>query len=123
MKIFLQTICFLKAIWTPFFLFAQDVKQNSTYHFIKKTQATNGLIIYSGDQVRDLEVIDVPVDLVPSGKLFTFIYQDQVLNADFKNFEIFRPSIELGFSPLESVESSSGTGLCSRFYDQSSNPT
>ena len=62
----------------------------------------------------------MPVDLVPSGKLFTFIYQDKVLNADFRNFEIFRPSKELGFSPLKSVESASGAGLCSGFYDQSS---
>ena len=62
--------------------------------------------------MRALGVIDVPVDLVPSGKLFAFICQDQVLNDDFRNFEIFRPSKELGFSPLESVESASGTGLC-----------
>ena len=68
--------------------------------------------------MRALRVIDGLVDLVLSGKLFTFIYQDQVLNADFRNFEIFRPSKELGFSPLESVESASGTGLCSGFYDQ-----
>ena len=50
--------------------------------------------------MRALGVIDVPVDLVPSGKLFAFIYQDQVLNDDFRNFEIFRPSKELGFSPV-----------------------
>ena len=119
MKIFLQTICFLKTIWIPFFLFAQDVRQNSTYNVIKKTHTTNGITIRSGVQVRALGVIDVPVDLVPSGKLFTFIYQDQVLNADFRNFEIFRPFKELGLSPL-SVESVSGTGLCSGFYHQSS---
>ena len=112
MKIFLQTICFLKTIWIPFFLFAQDVRQNSTYDVIKKTHTTNGITIRSGAQVRALGVIDVPVDLVPSGKLFTFIYQGQVLNADFRNFKIFWSSKELGFSPLESVESASGTGLC-----------
>ena len=101
-------------------MFAQDVRKNSTYYVIKKTQTTNGITIRSSAQVRALGVIDVPVDLVPSGKLFTFIYQNQVLNADFRNFEIFRPSKELGFRPLESVESASGTGLCSGFYDQSS---
>ena len=57
--------------------------------------------------MRALGVINEPVELVPSGKLFTFIYQDQVLNADFRNFEIFWPSKELGFSSLESVESAS----------------
>ena len=62
----------------------------------------------------------MPVALIPSGKLFTFIYQDQVLNADFRHFEILRPSKELGFSPLKSVESASGAGLCSGFYYQSS---
>ena len=120
MKIFLQTIFLLKTIWIPFFLFAQDVRQNSTYNVIKETHTTNGLIIQPGAQVRAFGVIDVPVDLVPSGKLFTFIYQDQVLNADFRNFEILRPSKELGFSPLKSVESASGAGLCLGFYDQSS---
>ena len=78
------------------------------------------LIINPGAQVRALGVIDVPMALIPSGKLFTFIYQDQVLNADFRNFEILRPNKELGFSPLKSVESASGAGLCSGFHDQSS---
>ena len=101
-----------KIIWIPFFLFAQDVKQNSTFNVIKKTKTTNELIINPGAQVRALGVIDVPVELIASGKLFTFIYQDQVLNADFTNFEIFQPSKELGFTPLRSVESASGAGLC-----------
>ena len=111
---------FLKINWIPFFLFAQDVKQNSTFNVIKKTKTNNELIINPGAQVRALGVIDVPMALIPSGKLFTFIYQDQVLSADFRNFEILRPNKELGFSPLKSVESASGAGLCSGFYDQSS---
>ena len=57
--------------------------------------------------MRALGVINEPVELVPSGKLFTFICQYQVLNADFRDFEIFWPSKELGFSSLESVESAS----------------
>lgn len=80
----------------------------------------NELIINPGAQAHALGVIDVPVELIPSGKLFTFIYQDQVLNADFINFEIFRPGKELGFSTLRSVESASGAGLFAGFYDQSS---
>ena len=68
-------------------MFAQDVRQNSTYDVIKKAHTTNGITIRSGAQVRALGVIDVPVDLVPSGKLFTLIYQDQVLNADFRNLK------------------------------------
>ncbi len=74
------------------FLHAQDVKQNSTFDIIKKTKTTNELIINPGAQVRARGVIDVEVELIASGKLFTFIYQDQELNADFTNFEIFRPS-------------------------------
>ena len=75
---------FLKINWIPFFLFAQDVKQNSTFNVIKKTKTNNELIINPGAQVRALGVIDVPMALIPSGKLFTFIYQDQVLSADFE---------------------------------------
>ena len=106
---------FLKIIWVPFFLFAQDVKQNSTFNVIKKTKTTNELIINPGAQVRTLGVIDVPMALIPSGKLFKFIYQDQVLNADFRNFEILRPSKELGFSPLKSVESAVEQGCVRDF--------
>ena len=120
MRAFLQLVTYLIILLNPIFLHAQDVKQNSTFNVIKKTKTTNELIINPGAQVRALGVIDVPVELIASGKLFTFIYQDQVLNADFTNFEIFQPSKELGFSPLRSAESASGAGLCSRFYDQSS---
>ena len=62
----------------------------------------------------------MPEELILSGQFFTFIYQDQVLYNDFRNFEIFLPGKELGFSPLQSVESTSGAGLCLGFYDQSS---
>ena len=99
------------------FASADILSQNSTFNVIKKTKTTNELIINPGAQVHALGIIDVPVELIASGKLFTFIYQDQVLNADFTNFEIFPPSKELGFSPLRSVESASGAGLCSGFYD------
>ena len=115
-KFFIVIFFMFSANFAP----AEILSQNSTYNVIKETHTTNGLIIQTGAQVRALGVIDVPVDLVPSGKLFTCIYQDKVLNADFRNFEIFRPSEELGFSPLQSVESASGAGICSGFYDQSS---
>ena len=59
MRILLQTMCFLKIFWIPLFLFAQDVKQNSTFNVIKKTKTTNKLIINPGAQVFALAVIDV----------------------------------------------------------------
>ena len=72
-RIFLQTI-FYKKNWIPLLLFAQNVKQKSTFNVIKKTQTTNGSIINPGTQVHAPGVIDVPVELFRSGKLFTFIY-------------------------------------------------
>ena len=65
---------FIKKIWIPLLLFAQNVKQKSTFNVIKKTQTTNGSIINPGTQVHAPGVIDVPVELFSSGKLFTFIY-------------------------------------------------
>ena len=67
MKIFLQTIFLLKTIWIPFFLFAQDVRQNSTYNVIKETHTTNGLIIQPGTQVRALGVIEFSEDWLQFG--------------------------------------------------------
>ena len=64
MKLISCVIIFL----IPIFLTAQDLKLNSTYDVIKKTQTTNGITIQSGAQVRALGVIDVPVALIPSGK-------------------------------------------------------
>ena len=76
MRAFLQLVTYLIILLNPIFLHAQDVKQNSTFNVIKKTKTTNELIINPGAQVRALGVIDVPVELIASGKLFTFIYQD-----------------------------------------------
>ena len=72
-ELFLQTIIYKKN-WIPLLLFAQNVKQKSTFNVIKKTQTTNESIINPGTQVHAPGVIDVPVELVSSGKLFTFIY-------------------------------------------------
>jgi hypothetical protein len=104
------------------FASADILSQNSTFNVIKKTKTTNELIINPGAQVRALGVIDVPVELIASGKLFTFIYQDQVLNTDFTNFEIFQPSKELGCRPLRSVESASGAGLVRDFTTSHQEP-
>jgi hypothetical protein len=41
------------------------------------------------------------------------------MNPDFTNFEVFLTNKELGFSPLQSVESESGARVCSGFYHQS----
>ena len=71
-KFFIVIFFMFSANFAP----AEILSQNSTYNVIKETHTTNGLIIQTGAQVRALGVIDVPVDLVPSGKLFTCIYQD-----------------------------------------------
>ena len=45
---------------------------------IKKAQTSNRLISNLGAQARTLRIIDVPLELIPSGKFFTSIYQVQV---------------------------------------------
>ena len=67
MRILLLTICFFKIIWIPFFLFAQDVKQNSTFNVIKKTEKIGRLIMNIRFQVRALGVIEVSEDWLQFG--------------------------------------------------------
>lgn len=97
---------------------AQVVKPGTAYIATQTTQATNGQQVRAGQQVEALGVIDVDPKVVPSGKLFTFLLNEQVLNADLQDFSLTRQADEFGMSPLQARNTGSSASLCTLIYEQ-----
>ena len=75
----LKSIIFTIFLITPTLLIAEQLGR---YISIEKIEISDTITVPAGAEVNFLGVIDVTLGAVPSGKLATFTYKNQVLNAD-----------------------------------------
>ena len=120
MRLFVKilSIIFLTAL--PVFLSAEQIGRHIA---IEQIVIDDNTTVPAGAEVNFLGVIDVTLGAVPSGKLATFTYRNQVLNADAALFYSQNTDKDIAAFPPRTFDNGSSASMCSTLARQSDGKT
>ena len=116
----IKSLAFIVFWAVPTVTFAEQVGRYVSIDAIVINDTTT---VPAGAEVNFLGVIDVTLSTAPSGKLATFMYKDQVLNADASLF--YEQSIDHAVYayPPRTFDSGNSSSMCSTLAKQAGGET
>ena len=108
----LKSLIFTILLITPTLVFSEQLGR---YVSIEQIEISDTITVPAGAEVNFLGVIDVTLSTVPSGKLATFTYKNQVLNADAALFYAQTNDQSIFVYPPRTFDSGNTASVCSTF--------
>ena len=120
MRFFIQIFFMIILSALPAFLSAEQIGRHISIEQIVIDENTT---IPAGAEVNFLGVLDVTLGAVPSGKLATFTYKNQVLNADAALFYSQNTDKDVAVYPPRTFDTGGSASMCSTLAKQSDGKT
>ncbi len=120
MRQFIKILTILIISALPTLLYAEQIGRHISIERIVINESTT---VPAGAEVNFLGVIDVTLGTVPSGKLATFTYNNQVLNADAALFYAQNIDKNIAAYPPRTFDNGSSASMCSTLAKHSDGKT